>query len=148
MQTPRVRDLMSSPAIAVPRTTRLPAIKRLMREHKIRHLPVVDAGRLVGIISLGDVRNAFPSDTTILSIYELSYLLDKVTAGDILRTDVITIAPQSALAEAARLMLEHRVSSLPVLEEDHLIGIITGSDILRAVIAGEVGLPTSASTAL
>ena len=141
MQTLRVRDLMSSPAISVTRTTRLPAIKRLMREHKISHLPVVDEGQLVGIISLGDVRNAFPSDTTILSIYELSYLLDKVAAADILRTGVITIQAEAPLVDAVRLMLDNRIGALPVFEADRMVGIITESDIFRALLAGEVALP-------
>ena len=141
MCTPMVRDVMSSPVIAVAPHTRLPKIKRLMREQRIRHVPVLHEGSLAGIISLGDIRNAFPSDTTILSIYELSYLLDKVAAADILRTGVITIQSEAPLLEAVRLMLDNRIGALPVFEADRLAGIITESDIFRALLAGEVALP-------
>src|SRR4051794_33004292 len=122
MQKTFVRTLMSSPVYSVTPTTRLPQIKSLLREQKIRHLPVMDDGRLVGIISLGDVRNAFPSDTALLSIYELSYQLGKVTAADIMRTDVVT-TPDALLAEAVTLLLEANVGCLPVLEADRLSGI-------------------------
>ena len=141
MCTPTVRDVMSSPVISVAPHTRLPKIKRLMREHRIRHVPVLHEGSLAGIISLGDIRNAFPSDTTILSIYELSYLLDKVAAADILRTSVITIQAEASILEAVRLMLDNRIGALPVFEADRMVGIITESDIFRALLAGEVALP-------
>ena len=141
MCTPTVRDVMSSPVIAVAPHTRLPKIKRLMHEHRIRHVPVVQEGTLAGIISLGDIRNAFPSDSTLLSIYELSYLLDKVAAADILRTSVITIQAEAPLLEAVRLMLDDRIGALPVFEADRMVGIITESDIFRALLAGEVALP-------
>lgn len=147
MKTLHVRDVMSSPIISITPNTRLPVIKHLMREHNIRRLPVVDRDRLIGIISLGDLRNAFPSDATTLSIYELSYLLDKVTAKEVMRTDVITIEADAPLVEAAKLMLQHKVSGLPVREDGQLVGIITESDIFRAIIAGHVPLSTAVVTA-
>ncbi len=143
-----VRRLMRSPVVTVPPRATLPQLKQLMREHGIRRLPVVEADRLLGIVTLGDVRNAFPSDATTLSIYELSYLLDKVTAGDIMRTELVTIDADASVVEAARAMLEHKVSGLPVVERDRLVGIITESDIFRAIVAGALapaGAPASAA---
>jgi acetoin utilization protein AcuB len=131
---------MSSPIISITPHTRLPQIKHLLRAHNIRRLPVVDRNRLVGIVTLGDVRNAFPSDTTTLRSYDRSDLLDKVTAQEVMRTEVITIAPDALLIEAVKLMLQHKVSGLPVVDSRQVVGIITESDIFRAVIAGHVPL--------
>lgn len=143
MEQLTVRELMSAPVIAVAPHTRLPQIKSLMREKAIRRLPVVERGHVVGIITMGDVRNAFPSDATSLSIYELSSVLDKVTAAEIMRTDVLMIAVDAPITEAARLMLLHKVSGLPVLERGELVGIITESDLFRAIAAGTIALPTT-----
>ena len=143
MKSVTVGALMSRPVIIVAPHTRLPRLKGLMRENKIRRLPVVKGAQVVGIITMGDLRNAFPSDATTLSIYELSYLLDKVTAADVMRSDVLTIAADAPLVEAARLMLQHKVSGLPVLEQGRLVGIVTESDIFRAVVAGQLALPTT-----
>lgn len=145
METLAVREIMSAPVILVAPMTRLPEIKNVMREKNIRRLPVVDDGRLIGIVTLGDVRNACPSDATTLSIYELSYLLDKVTAADVMRTGLVTIDVDAAVVEAARLMLRHKVSGLPVLENGKLVGMVTESDIFRAIVAGQLSLQTAAA---
>ncbi len=144
MHSPLVRDLMSSPVISVSRWTRLPAIKSIMREKHIRRLAVVHNEQLVGVISLGDVRNAFPSDATTLSAHELSYLLDKVMAQEIMRTGVITVDADAPVVEAAKLMLAHKVSGLPVLSAGRLVGMITENDILRKVVEGQIRLPLAA----
>ena len=96
-----------------------------MFEHKIRRLPVMNAGKLVGIVTLGDIREAKPSDATTLSIYELNYLMDKLTAKDFMTPNPIMITPDATIAEAARLMVEHKVGGLPVVDHDKLVGIIT-----------------------
>jgi CBS domain-containing protein len=134
---------MSSPVITISLHTRLPVVKHLMREHNIRRIPVVENDEIMGIITLGDVRNAFPSDASILNPFELSYLLEKVLARDIMRTQLFTIEADALLVDAARMMLEHRVSGLPVVEAGHLVGIITEADIFRAIVAGDVPLAAS-----
>lgn len=133
MSATLVKDLMSSPVCSVTPGTRLPVIKRLLLDRKIRHLPVVDAGELIGIISLGDVRNAFPSDTAIMSNHDMGDQLDKITAADILRIDVVTVAAEAPLAEAVELLLQNQVGCLPVMDADRMIGIVSASDILRAL---------------
>jgi len=138
-----VRALMQSPVITITPTTTLPHIKTLLREHQIRRLPVVDHNRLVGIVTLGDVRNACPSEATTLSIYELSYLLTTLTASEIMRQSVVTVQADAYVADAARLMLTQKISGLPVLEGARLVGMLTESDIFRAVISGQVMLTTS-----
>lgn len=136
MRTISVRDVMSSPVIAVSLSTPLPQLNNLMREQQIRRLPVVDGNRLVGMITFGDIRSALPSDATTLSVYELSYLMEQVTAAEVMRGDVITINADASVAEAAQQMLEYKISGLPVVERDHLVGIITESDIFRAISTG------------
>jgi CBS domain-containing protein len=118
-----------NPITIVPKTT-LPDAHRLMKESKIRRLPVVDRGQLVGIITLGDVREAQPSDATTLSIYELNYLLSKLTVDKLMTREPLTIRSDATIHKAARLMLEHKIGGLPVVDDGRLVGIITESDIL------------------
>ncbi len=103
----------------------------LMKKHKIRRLPVMDGDRLVGIVTDRDVREAWASDATTLSVYELKYLLDRVKIKEIMTKQVITITPRHTIEEAAKLMYEWKISGLPVLENGKLVGIITESDIFK-----------------
>jgi CBS domain-containing protein len=119
---------MSERLITITPETTFPEAQRLMLENKIRRLPVLQSGKLVGIVTLGDIREAKPSDATTLSIYELNYLMDKLTAKDFMTPNPITIAPDATLGEAARLMVDHRVGGLPVIDHGKLIGIITETD--------------------
>jgi CBS domain-containing protein len=133
MQTHLVRDWMTPQPITIDPKTTLPDAHRLMKDSHIRRLPVVERGKLVGIVTLGDVREAEPSAATTLSIYELHYLLSKLTIERIMTRNPITISPAASIREAARLMLEHKIGGLPVVEPGtgKLVGIITESDIFR-----------------
>ncbi len=134
MEKTLVQDWMTAnPITIVPRTT-LPDAHKLMQASKIRRLPVVDNGRLVGIVTLGDVREAQPSDANTLSIFELNYLLSKLTVDRIMTRNPLTIAPHATIREAARLMLEHKIGGLPVMEQGRVVGIITESDIFRVLV--------------
>lgn len=137
MQPLLVRDLMTSPVLTIRPTTRLPAIKQLMCERCVHRLPVIEGERLVGIVTLGDVRNAFPSDLPALNHYPQPRL-DAVRAEYLMRTDVITITPEAAVTTAALLLLRHKVSGLPVIEGERLVGIITKGDLCRAVLDGRL----------
>lgn len=142
METPHVRSAMSSPVISVAPHIVLPRIKLLMAEHNIRRLPVVDKRQLVGIITLGDVRNAFPPDIMAMRELDGSYPIEQVTAGQVMRTEVITVDAEAPLADAARLMLQHKISGLPVLAHGQLVGMLTESDIFRAFIEGVASIAT------
>jgi acetoin utilization protein AcuB len=109
---------------------------RIMKEKNIRRLPVMDKNRLAGIITLGDLNQATPSAATSLSIYELNYLLARTRVKDIFppHQKVITVTPQTYIETAAKLMLQHQISGLPVMEGDKLVGIITETDLFRALI--------------
>lgn len=128
-----VRDWMTTNPITVLPKTTLPDAHKLMKESKIRRLPVVDHGHLTGIVTLGDVREAQPSNATSLSIFELHYLLSKLTVDKIMTREPITISPDAGVREAARLMLDHKIGGLPVVQDGRLVGIITESDIFRVL---------------
>ncbi len=106
----------------------------LIRQKGIRHLPVVEDGRLVGIVTDRDIRQTSPSPATSLAIHELHYLLEKVTVREVMTRKVISVTPDTPIEEAARLMLRHKIGGLPVLEGEKLVGIITETDLLQAFV--------------
>ncbi|UYN89549.1 MAG: CBS domain-containing protein [Anaerolineales bacterium] len=132
MDTHKVSDWMTKDVISVPSGTTLPEATALMREKHIRRLPVVENGQLVGIVTYGDLREANPSDATGLSIHEISYLLQRIGVEKLMTRKPYTVSPDTALTEAARLMLQHKIGALPVVKDGKLVGIITESDIFRA----------------
>lgn len=134
MKKSLVKDWMTSNPVVVPSSINLPKAHQVMKDNKIRRLPIVDDGELVGIVTLGDVREAGPSDATSLSIYELNYLLSNLTVGDIMTTAPITVKPNDTLYSAAEIMLTRKIGGLPVLEAGKVVGIITESDIFRAAM--------------
>ncbi len=130
-----VKDWMTSKVITITPETSLPDAHRLMDDHNIRRLPVEQHGRLVGIVTRGDVRGAEPSDASSLNIWEMNYLLSKLTIDKIMTKNPITIGPEATIEQAARLMLEEKVSGLPVVDDQgSIVGIITESDIFRLVV--------------
>lgn len=134
-----VKEWMSSNPIIVDVNTKLPEAHRLMKNKGVRRLPVLDksgtGARIVGIVTLGDIRGAEPSKATSLSIWELNYLIAKIEIGEIMTKDVVTIQADDSVEEAARLMLEQKISGLPVVDgEGNLVGMITESDIFRIVV--------------
>ena len=130
-----VQDWMTKKVITVDVRTTLPDAHKLMRTNKIRRLPVMDHGRLAGIITRSDIREASPSDATTLSVWELTYLLSKLEVKQIMTRDPVTIAPDATIKEAAKLMYTHKIGGLPVVDKaGQLVGIITESDIFRVLI--------------
>ena len=136
MKQERVQDWMSSKVITVTRETNLPEAHQIMVSATVRRLPVVDEhGNLCGIVTLGDMRAAQPSPATSLGIWERNYLLSNLDVERIMTADPVTIHPAQSIGEAAEIMLEKRVSGLPVVDDDGAIcGIITESDIFRMVV--------------
>ncbi|NPV09405.1 MAG: CBS domain-containing protein [Anaerolineae bacterium] len=126
-----VHHRMSSPAITVDPSLPVMDALHLMEEKDVRRLPVVDGrGRLVGIVSEKDVLRASPSPATTLSIFEVSYLLHRLTVGDIMTREVVTVREDTPLEEAARIMAQRHLGGLPVMREGKLIGMITETDLL------------------
>ncbi|MDQ0285868.1 acetoin utilization protein AcuB [Desulfofundulus luciae] len=129
-----VRDYMSTSPISIHSGTPILEALNIMKKNKIRHLPVVDKGRLVGLITERDLLTVTPSPATTLSVFEMNYLLSKMVVKDVMKTKPITVGPGCTIEEAALIMREHKIGSLPVVEDDGLVGIITQTDILDALI--------------
>lgn len=129
-----VRDWMTPDPITIKPKATLPEAHRIMKEKKIRRLPVVDNGKIMGILTLGDVREAGPSDATSLSVFELNYLLAQLTVDKIMTRNPKTIGSDASFFEAARMMLEYKIGGLPVVDNGKLVGVITESDIFREMV--------------
>ncbi|HUK12061.1 MAG TPA: CBS domain-containing protein [Thermoanaerobaculaceae bacterium] len=130
-----VRDQMTSTPITVPPGKTVPEALSLMRERRIRRLPVVDRrGKLAGIVTDRDLLYASPSPATSLSVWELNYLLGKLTVEKVMTRDLITVADDAPIEEAARLMADHKIGGLPVVKSGALVGIITETDVFRAFL--------------
>jgi acetoin utilization protein AcuB len=107
----------------------------LMRENKIRHLPIVDEeGKLAGLITQRSLLRALPSDVSNFSRFEISYVLAKIKARDVMVKDVLTIDENTAIEEAARIMADERVGCLPVMRDGDLGGIITDNDLFTIMV--------------
>ena len=139
MKQELVNVWMTKNVLTADPSTTLPEAHQMMMSHNIRRLPVVEKnGRLIGIVTLGDVRGAQPSEASSLSIWEMNYLLANLKLKKIMTPDPVTIGPEATIGEAARLMLENKVSGLPVVnDEKKVIGIITESDIFSMVVLHE-----------
>ena len=135
----RVRDLMTTYPVSVPPQTSVVDARRTMEDKRIRHLLVTAGGRLVGIVTDRDIRLNLPSPATTLSIWELNYLLGKLTVGEVMTKSVIVVDPDREAAEAAVLMLTEKIGALPVVYGGQLVGIVTESDFLEAFVTASAG---------
>jgi acetoin utilization protein AcuB len=134
MNTQIVRNRMTPrPIIITPQTT-FPAARQLMAEYHIRYLPVVNKGKLVGIVTRRDINRVQSEDCTSLSSYELNLRLERLTASEFMSSPVVTISPDAPLGEAAQLMLKRQIGGLPVLEDGKLVGIITETGISLSIL--------------
>ena len=129
----RVGEWMTPRPVTVgPETPVLDALK-LLNDHGFRRLPVVEAGMLIGITTRKDLRDAVPSKATTLSVWELNYLLSKLTVAEMMARPVVTASEHEDMEDAALRMQEHQVGGLPVLNgAGELSGMVTVSDVLRA----------------
>lgn len=130
-----VREWMTSPVITIAPNTPISQAHQIMKSNNVRRLPVLDGNKLVGIITIGDVREASPSDATTLSIWELNYLWAQLTVERCMSRKLITITEDAPILDAAELMLEHKISGLPVVSKGgQLVGMLTESDIFRMLV--------------
>ena len=130
-----IRELMTGGLITVRPETPVLHARDLLAKEKIRHLLVTGpGGALAGIVTDRDIRLNLPSRATSLSAGEINHLLTKLTVGEIMTRSVITIGPDRPARDGARLMLDHKIGALPVLDDGRLIGIITETDIVRAFV--------------
>lgn len=131
-----VKEWMTSPVITVTPDTSISLAHKIMKDNGVRRLVVVDPEDYVkGIITIGDVREASPSDAVTLSIWELNYLWAQLTVEKIMTSPVITVQADEPILNAAKLMLAKKVSGLPVVDAvGRVVGMLTESDIFRLVV--------------
>ncbi|HHO56594.1 MAG TPA: CBS domain-containing protein [Trueperaceae bacterium] len=130
--------MTKNPTTVSPNTPVMEAMN-ILREGGYRRLPIVNNDKLVGIVTDKDLKNATPSQATTLSVYELNYLLSKLTVNDVMKTEVVTISSTDTIESAALLMEEHKISGLPVVDYGEVVGMLTITDMLKAFI-GVLGL--------
>lgn len=126
-----VKEVMRTNVISVSSDVNVTEAKDLMNRNNISKLPVIDHGKLVGIITKNDLLQAGPSQATTLDMYEISYLLSKLTVKKVMCAKVITTRPDEVVEEAARIMVDNQVGCLPVVKENAVVGIITESDLFH-----------------
>lgn len=126
-----VKKRMSSPVITVEPSMPIMDALELMKSKGIRRTPVMKDGKLIGIISDKDLLNAAPSDATSLSVWELNYLLAKITVAEIMTRKVHTVTEDTPIEEAAYIMAAEKIGGLPVMSNDYVVGLITETDLFR-----------------
>lgn len=111
--------------------------RELMMKHRINQLPVVVNDKLVGILTDRDLRDAYPSSLRLFRGKDIDEFAESHTLEEVMTYNVVTVSPQASIREAAQLMRRQRFGALPVVENDKLVGILTRSDIIDAMLAGE-----------
>lgn len=130
-----VKERMTSNPICVQDTASISELTALMKENKLKKVPVLHGQKLVGIVTDKDVDRVSPSGATTLSVFEIGALLAKTTVKDAMSTDVVTCTPSTYIEDAAIKIRENHINALVVLAEDMVVGIITESDLLDSFIA-------------
>jgi acetoin utilization protein AcuB len=130
-----IKDWMTRDPITINEDTSMIKAIHIMKEHRFRRLPVVQAGRLVGMVTDRDLKEASPSKATTLDVHELYYLLAELQVKEIMTRNPVSVVDNDTVEHAAQVMLEHTISGLPVVDPGgKLVGIITQSDVFRAFL--------------
>jgi len=136
----KIRDIMTTNVITVSSDTSVSDAGQIMRAHKIERLPIVDKGKLVGIVTKDDLLRVSPSPATSLSIHEITYLLSKMKVKDVMKRDIVTASPDMTVESAVALAQGKKVGSLPVVEDDRVVGIVTTNDIFYKILNPLLGI--------
>lgn len=144
-----VGERMSRPPITIPPEMSINEALSLFKKERIRRAPIIKGTKMVGIVSEKDLINASPSPATTLSVWEMNYLLSKLTVSEVMTRDVITITEDTPIEEAARIMADNKIGGLPVVKGTRVVGIITETDLFKLFLelmgAREKGIRVSAS---
>lgn len=132
-----VKNWMTTEVITLTPDKSMMKAAKLMKDHNINRIPIVDeAGKVVGIVSDRDIKEASPSKATTLDMHELYYLLSELKIGNIMTKNPICLAPEDTIEKAAALMMEHGFGGMPVTDENgKLVGIITDTDVFKVLIS-------------
>jgi acetoin utilization protein AcuB len=135
MKAMNVEKRMSHPVITIKPDVPIHDALKLMRKESIRRLPVInEQGQMVGIVSEMDILHAEPSDATSLSVWELNYLLSRISVRDVMTHDVVSVSADTPIEEAARIMADTKIGGLPVLQDGDVVGIITETDLFKVFL--------------
>jgi acetoin utilization protein AcuB len=126
-----IGERMTHPVITVSPDDPIAEVLSMMRKEHIQRAPVIRNGKLIGIVSKEDLLNASPSPATSLSVFEMSYLLSKITVKDVMTQDVLTIEENMPVEEGACIMADNKIGGLPVMRGDQVVGIITETDLFK-----------------
>lgn len=130
----RVKDIMTTEVSTLGRNDTLDVADHVMSLDRIRHLPVLEDGRVVGVVSQRDL---FRSALAVALGYgekAQRTLLHTIRVKEVMSEPAITVAPETTVQEAARLMIEHKIGCLPIVDAHTLVGIVTETDLLRCVV--------------
>lgn len=130
-----VRERMTSPVLTITADVGIQDALARMHQDKVRRYPVVDKhGKLIGIVTGADLLNAKPSEATTLNVWEINYLLSKITVERVMTKKVITVEEDCPIEEAARIMADNEISSLPIMRGKSLVGLITETDLFHMLL--------------
>jgi acetoin utilization protein AcuB len=130
-----VMNWMSKTVVTVDINDSMKDAIKLLKENGINMLPVMEKGNLVGILTDRDVKRSSASDATTLEIHELLFLISKIKVRDIMTKDPITVPSDYTIEETAEVLLEKNISGVPVVDKKKVVGVITQTDIFRALIS-------------
>lgn len=126
-----VGERMSRPPVTITPDLPINEALAMFKKERIRRAPVIKGGKLIGIVSEKDLLNASPSPATTLSVWEMNYLLSKLTVSEVMTKDVITVTEDTPIEEAARIMADNKIGGLPVVKGTRVVGIITETDLFK-----------------
>lgn len=130
-----VKERMTSPVLTITADVGIQDALARMHQDKVRRYPVVDKhGKLTGIVTEADLLNAKPSEATTLNVWEINYLLSKITVDRVMTKKVITVEEDCPIEEAARIMADNEISSLPIMRGKSLVGLITETDLFHILL--------------
>ena len=135
-----IRDIMTTNVVTIPSNTSVAEARRIMAAHGFSRLPVVDKGKLVGMVTARLLEKVTPSKATSLTMWELSYLLSKTMVKEIMVKDVVTVAPDTTVEESVALAQSHKVGALVILEGGRVVGITTTRDLFYKMFNPILGL--------
>jgi acetoin utilization protein AcuB len=131
-----VKNWMSKPAITIDENASMNDAIKLLKNHDIKMLPVMRKGNLVGVITDRDLKRASASDATSLEIHELLYLLSTIKIKNIMTKDPVTVPPDYTIEETAEILLKHKISGVPVVDDHEIVvGVITQNDLFRIIMS-------------
>lgn len=133
----QLSEIMNRDLVTVDKQASLRRARRILDQHRIRHLLVVDGKRLVGIVTDRDLRQAAPSSKSPLTISERQEFMDELKVLEVMSRKLITASPTTTIREAARVMVQEKIGCLPVVDGNQLVGIVTQADLLEMLVRGE-----------